>query len=100
MNIIVHQHKKTKQLLKILDKAEESDDRIVFVTVAGRSNALSGVVGAQSKYPVIACPPFGDKTDMTVNVHSSLQCPSYVPVATILEPLNAILTVKKIFNMM
>jgi phosphoribosylaminoimidazole-succinocarboxamide synthase len=92
-------HKKTKQLLKILDKAEESDDRIVWITVAGRSNALSGVVGAQSKYPVIACPPFGDKTDMTVNVHSSLQCPSYVPVATILEPLNAILTVKKIFNM-
>ena len=38
------------------------------VTVAGRSNALSGVAAANSKYPVSVCPPFSDKDDMMVNI--------------------------------
>ena len=67
--------------------------------MAGRSNALSGVVAANSKYPVIACPPFSNKTDMIVNVHSTLQCPSNVPVMTVLEPVNVVMTIKRIFNM-
>ena len=37
------------------------NQKVVFVTVAGRSNALSGVVAANTHRPVIACPPFKDK---------------------------------------
>ena len=37
--------------------------KIIFVTVAGRSNALSGVVACNTQCPVIACPPFKDKID-------------------------------------
>ena len=72
---------------------------IVWVTVAGRSNALSGVVAANSNYPVIACPPFSNKTDMIVNLHSTLQCPSDVPVMTVLEPCNVAIAIKRIFSM-
>ena len=52
---------------------ESSGRRIIYITVAGRSNALSGVVACNTRYPVIACPPFKDKTDMTVNINSTLQ---------------------------
>ena len=72
---------------------------MVWVTVAGRSKALSGVVASNSKYPVIASPPFSDKQDMMVNINSTLQCPSNVPVMTILEPCNVALAINKIFSM-
>ena len=88
----------TKKVMAILDELNASNRNIIFITVAGRSNALSGVVAAQSRYPVIACPPFKDKMDMMVNINSSLQCPSYVPVMTILEPLNAALTCRRIYD--
>ena len=36
---------------------------------------------------------------MIVNINSSLQCPSDVPVMTVLEPRNVALSIKKIFNL-
>ena len=92
-------HKKTKQLLSILNEYNENKDRkMVFVTVAGMSNALSGVVACNSHHPVIACPPHTDKTDMMTNINSTLQMPSKVPVATILHTGNVALFIKKIMN--
>ena len=91
-------HKNTKKVINYIDKHDSHDRTMVWVTVAGRSNALSGVVAANSKYPVIACPPFSDKDDMMVNINSTLQCPSNVPVMTILEPDNVALAVNKIFH--
>ena len=97
-------HKNTEKVLAIIKKYDNIDEhehkqsrKIIWITVAGRSNALSGVVAANSKYPVIACPPFADKMDMMVNINSTLQCPSMVPVMTILEPSNVALSIKKIF---
>ena len=92
-------HKNTREVLQLIDTFNADKRNIIWVTVAGRSNALSGVVAANSKYPVIACPPFSNKTDMIVNVHSTLQCPSNVPVMTVLEPVNVALTIKRIFNL-
>jgi phosphoribosylaminoimidazole-succinocarboxamide synthase len=92
-------HKNTLYVLQLIDQYNLDPRNIIWVTVAGRSNALSGVVAANSIYPVIACPPFSNKTDMIVNVHSTLQCPSNVPVMTVLEPVNVALTIKRIFNL-
>ena len=92
-------HKKTRQLMGILDDMENCPRRKIYVTVAGRSNALSGVVACNSRYPVIACPPFKDKMDMFVNINSSLQMPSKVPVMTILEPNNVAISCDRIFNL-
>jgi len=55
--VVASAHKTTKKLLDDLDKYEKSGDSIVYVTVAGLSDALSGVVAGFSTYPVIACPP-------------------------------------------
>lgn len=96
---IASAHKNTREVLDLIEKYNIDERNIVWVTVAGRSNALSGVVAANSKYPVIACPPFSNKTDMIVNVHSTLQCPSNVPVMTVLEPVNVALSIKRIFNL-
>ena len=93
-------HRNPRKVLDILDRYNTySNRKIVFVTVAGRSNALSGVVAANIKYPVIACPPHKDKLDFQVNINSTLQMPCNVPVMTILEPANVALSVKRIFNL-
>jgi phosphoribosylaminoimidazole-succinocarboxamide synthase len=91
-------HKNTKKVMELIDNYDTKGNRHIWITVAGRSNALSGVVAANSKHPVIACPPFKDKVDMSVNINSTLQCPSNVPVMTILEPGNVALAIKKFFR--
>lgn len=69
-------------------KEKEAHPRSCFITIAGRSNALSGVVAANTRRPVLACPPFADKADYMVNIHSTLQMPSRTPVMTVLDPVN------------
>ncbi len=95
-------HKNTSFVLDKLHTLykQNSKRRLVFVTVAGRSNALSGVVACNVPSPVIACPPFKDKDDMMVNINSTLVMPSDVPTMTILEPRNVALSAKRIFNNM
>ncbi len=90
-------HKQPLEVLKIL-KDNTGQDSLVYVTIAGRSNALSGFVGANSDFPTIACPPFTDKTDMLVNIHSTLQMPSKTPVLTILDPGNCATAISRIFK--
>jgi formyltetrahydrofolate-dependent phosphoribosylglycinamide formyltransferase/phosphoribosylaminoimidazole-succinocarboxamide synthase len=90
-------HKNTKVVLDLIEKYDKKSKKVVWITVAGRSNALSGVVAANSRNPVIGCPPFKDKTDMIVNINSTLQCPSNVPVLTTLEPNNVANAIKRIF---
>jgi len=80
-------------------KSNNAESGVVYITIAGRSNALSGFVAANSNSPVIACPPFKDKTDMLVNIHSTLQMPSNAPVLTILDPGNCVLAVKRILEL-
>ena len=89
-----------KQPLKVLDILENNkDDKdIVYITIAGRSNALSGFVAATSEFPTLGCPPFSDKADMLVNIHSTLQMPSNTPVLTVVDPGNCALAVKRIFG--
>jgi phosphoribosylcarboxyaminoimidazole (NCAIR) mutase len=54
------------------------------------------VVAASSLHPVIACPVFHDEGDYLINIHSTLQMPSDVPVMTVLNPKNAALAAVKI----
>tara|TARA_B100001250_G_C19331517_1_gene584925 strand:- start:37 stop:423 length:387 start_codon:yes stop_codon:yes gene_type:complete len=101
-NIAWEQHAASahKQPLKVLDILNANKDKkdIVYITIAGRSNALSGFVAANSTFPTIGCPPFSDKSDMLVNIHSTLQMPSNTPVLTVIDPENCALAVKRIFS--
>jgi len=88
-------HKTPKKLLKILEDYEASGDRIVYITVAGGSNTLSGFVDANTTHPVIACPPYSEKFG-GADLYSSLRMPSGVCPLVILEPESAALAAIKI----
>ena len=90
-------HKEPLKVLEILN-ANKDKENIIYITIAGRSNALSGFVAANSTFPTIGCPPFSDKADMLVNIHSTLQMPSNTPVLTVIDPGNCALAVKRIFG--
>lgn len=94
--VIASAHKVPEKAFDIIKKNNKEDD-LVYVTVAGRSNALSGVVSANSVHPVIACPPFKDKVDFMVNINSTLNMPSDTPAMTVLDRLNVIMAVLRIF---
>ena len=92
-------HKQPKKVLEILEKNNDSQDKIVYITVAGRSNALSGFCAANCKQPVIACPPFASKEDFIININSTLMMPSKTPVMTVVDPGNAALAFKRILDL-
>ena len=89
-----------KEPLKVLDilNANRDKENVVYVTIAGRSNALSGFVAANSEFPTLGCPPFSDKADMLVNIHSTLKMPSNTPVLTVIDPSNCALAAKRILG--
>lgn len=88
-------HKTPRKLLQMLQAYEASEDRIVYITVAGRSNALSGFVDANTRRPVIACPPYSDKFN-GADIYSTLRMPSGVCPLVVLEPESAALAAIKI----
>lgn len=95
-------HKEPKVVLQLIEKLNgqiATGRKMVIIAVVGMSNALGGVLGANMLCPVINCPMFADRVDMMVNIHSNIQMPSRVPVATILSDRNAVLFAKKILNM-
>tara|TARA_B100000965_G_scaffold105371_2_gene86890 strand:- start:7604 stop:7999 length:396 start_codon:yes stop_codon:yes gene_type:complete len=91
-------HKNPERVLEII-RSVGKEEWVVFVTIAGRSNALSGFVAANCNKPTIGCPPFKDKVDMSINIHSTLQMPSKTPVLTILDPGNCALAVHRILQL-
>ncbi len=88
-------HKTLEHLMAVLAEYEGRSEPRVYITVAGRSNALSGAVDARVSAPVIACPPYADAFG-GADVFSSLRLPSGVAPALVLEPANAALLAAKI----
>src|SRR5437660_7429754 len=87
-------HKATARLLEILQAYEQQSEPLVYITIAGRSNALSAVIDANTRFPVIACPPYSDRFG-GMDVLSSLRLPSGIASPTILEPEGAALLAAK-----
>jgi 5-(carboxyamino)imidazole ribonucleotide mutase len=87
-------HKTPKKVLEILKEFEK--EKVVYVTVAGRSNALSAFVDANTVKPVIACPPYSEKFG-GVDIYSSLRVPSGIGLVVTIEPEAAAIAVAKIF---
>jgi 5-(carboxyamino)imidazole ribonucleotide mutase len=88
-------HRNPERLLNDLKGYEQSGDKIVFITVAGLSDALSGVVAGNSKHPVIACPPDIEKHGFA-KVFSTVVTPKGVPVCLASSPENAAFAAVKI----
>jgi 5-(carboxyamino)imidazole ribonucleotide mutase len=86
-------HKTPEQVLEILKEFE--GEKIVYVTVAGRSNALSAFVDANTSKPVIACPPYSEKFG-GADIYSSLRVPSGIGSLVTIEPEGAAIAAAKI----
>jgi len=91
-------HKTPRHVLEILARCENDPRPKVYITVAGRSNALSGFIDGAVSAPVIACPPPSDSFG-GADLYSTLRMPSGIAPAVVLEPANAALLAAKIFGL-
>ena len=92
---VISAHKVPEMCVEYIKKTNKKEN-VVYITCAGRSNGLSGVISGSAIHPVIACPPFSDKADYLANIHSSVLMPSDTPAMTVVDPKNAALAAVKI----
>ena len=90
-------HKTPVYALARVEQTDSAMGHVVYVTIAGRSNALSAFVDAATPNPVIACPVIGTGWG-GMEILSSLQLPSGVASLVVLEPENAALAAAKILG--
>ena len=86
---VVSAHKNGEEISRMAKEYNDSIEPGAVIAVAGLSNGLGGALAANLNVPVFNCPPFSDRTDMLVNVNSSLMMPSGVPAATVVRPTEA-----------
>jgi 5-(carboxyamino)imidazole ribonucleotide mutase/phosphoribosylaminoimidazole-succinocarboxamide synthase len=91
-------HKTPQHAQEILCRYESDPRPKVYITVAGRSNALSGFTDGAVSAPVIACPPPSDAFG-GADIFSSLRMPSGIAPAVVLDPGNAALLAAKILGL-
>lgn len=94
---IASAHKTPEYLLQLIKKYEKSGKKLLYICIAGRSNALGGFVDAQVLHPVINCPPPSEKYG-GMDLLSSLRMPTGVSCMTVLEPDQAALAAAKILG--
>ena len=90
---IASAHKTPEKVLEVIKEFENK--KIVFVTVAGRSNALSAFIDGNTSKPVIACPPYSEKFG-GADILSSLRVPSGIGSTVTIEPEGAAIATAKI----
>jgi len=88
---IISAHKNGERLVALADVINNAIEPVSVIAIAGRSNGLGGALAANLNVPVINCPPFSDKTDVMLNINSSLIMPSNTPAVTVVHPDNAAL---------
>jgi len=88
-------HKTSVHVMQLLSHFESDSRPKVYITIAGRSNALSGFTDGLVAAPVIACPPPSEALG-GADIFSSLRMPSGIAPAVVLEPANAALLAAKI----
>lgn len=101
LEVVMHigsAHKTPEHVLNLLREYEANPRPKVYITVAGRSNALSGFTDGAVSAPVIACPPSSEVFG-GADVFSSLRMPSGIAPAIVLDPGNAALLAAKILGL-
>lgn len=82
-------HKSTKYALDVIGSLIQWPSCKAIIALAGRSNGLGPVAGANCPIPVINCPPSNDLTSLQMDVWSSLRLPSGIGCPTIFGAENA-----------
>jgi 5-(carboxyamino)imidazole ribonucleotide mutase len=88
-------HKTPQKVFEIIKEFESQT--VVYITVAGRSNALSAFIDGNTSKPVIACPPYSDKFG-GADILSSLRVPSGIGSVVTIEPEGAAIATAKILS--
>jgi 5-(carboxyamino)imidazole ribonucleotide mutase len=89
-------HKTPTTVLDILKEFEAQ--KVIYITVAGRSNALSAFIDGNTSKPVIACPPYSEKYG-GADIYSSLRVPSGIGSVVTVEPEGAAIAAAKILGL-
>lgn len=90
-------HKTPEYVLGIVREYDQQRDRsVVYIAVAGRSNALGGFIDASTQNPVISAPPYSEKYG-GADIYSSLRMPSGMATTVATEAEIAALAAVKIF---
>lgn len=101
LEVVLHvgsAHKTPEHVLLLLRRYEAEARPRVYITIAGRSNALSGFTDGSVSAPVIACPPPSESFG-GADIYSSLRMPSGIAPAVVLDPANAALLAAKILGL-
>jgi len=85
-------HKQPAKCEELIHKYNQSLEPVVFVCVAGGTDALSGVVSFHSMHPVISCPP--NKEEYT----SCMANPPGSSNSLIIKPVNVAKHIAQIFG--
>ncbi|PXF51876.1 MAG: 5-(carboxyamino)imidazole ribonucleotide mutase [Candidatus Methanophagaceae archaeon] len=102
---VISAHRNPKALDKYLEEKEEEKEEdgsvAVFITIAGLSAALPGVVASKTEKPVVGVPVSGKSLGGLDALLSMVQMPSGVPVAVvgIDSGANAALLAVRILNL-
>jgi 5-(carboxyamino)imidazole ribonucleotide mutase len=89
-------HKTPQAVLEIIKEFEA--EKAVYITIAGRSNALSAFIDGNTSKPVIACPPYSEKFG-GADIYSSLRVPSGIGSVVTIEPEGAAIAAAKILSL-
>ena len=95
---IASAHKTPARLLEMISAYEGDGRPKVYITIAGLSNGLSGMVDGAVKNPVLSCPPLSDKF-AGADIYSSIRMPPGIAPAFVLDPANAALCAAKILGL-
>ncbi len=86
---VVSAHKNGERILGMAEFYNQAIEPGAVIAVAGLSNGLGGALAANLALPVVNAPPVADRSDLMVNIHSSLMMPSKTPAGTVVKPANA-----------
>lgn len=95
---VLSAHKNGERIAELAAVYNTSVEPVGVIAVAGRSNGLGGALAANLSVPVVNCPPYSDKTDLILNVNSSLVMPSKTPATTAVHVDNAAYAIVRSLN--
>jgi len=89
-------HKTVEHLVDIVHYYDEMQRDKLYITIAGRSNGLAGVVDGLTSSVTITCPPYSASFG-GADIFSSLRMPEGISPAVILEPCNVAMFAARFF---
>jgi phosphoribosylaminoimidazole carboxylase PurE protein len=93
--IVASAHKTPEYVSRWVKSLDSINSKLIYIAVAGRSNALGAYLDFATPNPVINCPPYSEKYS-GADIFSSLRLPSGSGAVTVIEPEAAAIAAAKI----